>query len=143
MASRDRPDRRSRHGDKRGEITEKVGLPGLQAAIADDGGVSHSEAEKGELSLPDRAADAAPSSIHIPNGLGRALVDAYKGLTVQLDQLCALAALRREPRESQHFAAGVVVAAAGGGPAYAPWVWPSVRRPVAARARRRSSARLA
>ena len=79
--------------------------------------IGHSDPEKGELSLSDRAADAAPSSIHIPNGLGRALVDAYKGLTVQLDQLCALSPLWRKPRESQHFAAGVVVAAAGGGPA--------------------------
>lgn len=80
----------------------------------------HSHAGKGELSLPDRAADAAPSSIHIPDGLGRALDDAYKGLTVQLDQLCALSAPWREPGESQHFAAGVAVGAAGVGPACAP-----------------------
>ena len=142
MAPRDRAGPQKPAGVKRGEITEKVGLPGLQAAMPTIEGVSHSEAEKGELSLSDRAADAAPSSIHTPNGLGRALVDAYKGLTVQIDQLCAQACAAPRPRESQHFAAGVVVAAAGGGPAYAPWVWPSVRRPIAARARRRSSAQL-
>ena len=89
------PDGRSRQGVKRGEITEKVGLPGLQAAMPTMAVTVHSHAGKGELSLPNRAADAAPSSIHIPNGLGRALDDAYKGLTVQLDQLCALSAGRR------------------------------------------------
>ena len=116
MAPRDRAGPEKPAGVKRGEITEKVGLPGLQAAMPTMEPIGHSDPEKGELSLSDRAADAAPSCIRYIYGLGRALVDAYKGLPVQLDQLCALLAPRRKPRESQHFAAGVVVAAAGGGP---------------------------
>ena len=96
MASRDRGGRENpAGGQKKGEITEKVGLPGLQAAIADDGGVSHSEAEKGELSLPDRAADAAPSSIHMAAGPVQGAVDGCKAFPAQLDWLHASSGERR------------------------------------------------
>ena len=66
--------------------------------------LAHSAPVKCVLSLPDAAADAAPSSIHIAAGPMRAAVDRCKAFPGQLDWLHARSGSRRADTVGQGLA---------------------------------------
>ena len=96
MAPRDRGRQRNKAITRGKQLFSQIRSPfAHKSAMPTGTSLAHSAPVKCVLSLPDAAADAAPSSIHIAAGPVRAAVDRCKGFPGQLDWLHARSGGRR------------------------------------------------
>ena len=98
-------------------FSHKFGRLSHKSAMPTGTSLAHSAPVKCVLSLPDAAADAAPSSIHIAAGPMQAAVDRRKAFPGQLDWLHARSGSRRADTVGQGLAPRTFVGATADGPA--------------------------
>ena len=98
-------------------FSHKSGRLSHKSAMPTGTSLAHSAPVKCVLSLPDAAADAAPSSIHIAAGPMQAAVDRRKAFPGQLDWLHARSGSRRADTVGQGLAPRTFVGATADGPA--------------------------
>ena len=110
MAPQDRQSRRKAPPVKLFQKGPPRPPSGLQPAMSRTADRQDSEPEECDLSLSDRAEDAAPRSIRIDEGTVRALLYGYEAFPVQHDQLCARSGSCGARAVSQDRASGGVVA---------------------------------
>ena len=98
-------------------FSHKSGRLSHKSAMPTGTSLAHSAPVKCVLRLPDAAADAAPSSIHIAAGPMQAAVDRRKAFPGQLDWLHARSGMRRADTVGQGLAPRTFVGATADGPA--------------------------